>query len=548
MSSSRLSSHTTKLQHSIETTGNFAKKLKTVAGSMNISDPSEFSGAVAHWFRSDLRLSDNPGLYEASKLSRTIKRPLVSFYIFSPTEWVSHDYSAVRADFHLRNLIDLKSSLSKLNIPLMVFTSTSAKNVDEIIEKVVADFSIQHVYWNIEYEVDEAKRDARIKKKLEKLGVTVKEHHDQCVVKPDMLSTKQGKPYSVYTPFKKSWFEYVKLYAKTLQEFPPPEANVTQFPPSIADQIAKNSILPPHFPSQPLSETDTAKFRTMYPPGEINAKELLDNFLAQRSANYKVARDFPGQTGTSKLSHYLAAGVLTTKQCINAAKVANSNKLDSGNESLVKWIEELIWREFYRAVLVNFDWVCKNRAFKKETEGIEWNDDEETFRSWCQGKTGYPIVDAGMRELNETGWMNNRVRMIAAMFLTKDLLIDWRKGEKYFMNHLVDGDFASNNGGWQWAASTGTDSQPYFRIFNPLLQSEKFDPEGKYIKQYIPELRNVKASAIHEPYNKLPPKEFKSLGYPKPIVDHKVASKKAIEEFKRAAEAAKAGEVSKSKY
>ncbi|RKP17893.1 DNA photolyase, FAD-binding/Cryptochrome, partial [Rozella allomycis CSF55] len=220
------------------------------------------------------------------------------------------------------------------------------------------------------------------------------------------------------------------------------------------------------------------------------------------------------------------------RECLNEALIANKGLLDSGNEGAVTWISELCWREFYRHVLFHYPRVCMYQPFKLETKNIKWRDDPEGFEKWCKGETGYPIVDAGMRQLNKTGWMHNRSRMIAAMFLTKDLLIDWRKGEKYFMENLIDGDFASNNGGWQWSASTGTDSQPYFRVFNPLLQSQKNDPDGVFIKKWVPELKGLNKKQIHCPKDCLGASEFKKLNYPLPLVDHDMARKRAIDAFK----------------
>uniref|UniRef100_A0A914YFD0 Cryptochrome-1 n=1 Tax=Panagrolaimus superbus TaxID=310955 RepID=A0A914YFD0_9BILA len=263
--------------------------------------------------------------------------------------------------------------------------------------------------------------------------------------------------------------------------------------------------------------------------------KMADNFIELKGDNYKKTRDFPYLSdGTSRLSPYLAIGSISAKYLMVKARAANNNKLSSGSEGITTYINELCWRDFYRNILVAFPHVSKNRPFKRETEKLEWNESPENFDRWCNGKTGFPIVDAAMMQMNTTGWMHNRLRMITAMFLTKDLLINWRMGESYFMSKLIDGDLAANNGGWQWSASTGTDSQPYFRIFNPLLQSQKFDPDGTFIRKWIPELSNIKdKKIIHEPSKHLSAKEFSKLSYPKPICDHAASRIKTIAAFKK---------------
>ncbi len=231
------------------------------------------------------------------------------------------------------------------------------------------------------------------------------------------------------------------------------------------------------------------------------------------------------------LSPYLTAGVLSVRQCAAAAIEANDGQLDGGHEGIVQWIDELVWREFYKHILVGFPRVSMHRAFKLETERLVWTDNDSQFEAWCHGQTGVPIVDAAMRQLTTTGWMHNRLRMITAMYLSKNLFIDWRRGERFFMQHLIDGDLAANNGGWQWAASTGTDAAPYFRIFNPVSQSKRFDPEGAFIRQFVPELADLDDSEIHDP-SCLPSLVRSRLDYPEPLVDLSVSRKKAIDAFK----------------
>lgn len=293
---------------------------------------------------------------------------------------------------------------------------------------------------------------------------------------------QEGKVYTVFTPFKNTWIKYVAADPKvTLALSPEPLPNRFSFSKDHLEFVESHSKVPEAADITPelleaLAGTEEVKkklerIRANFPEGESIAHDRLKNkFIAKNIKAYNTERNLPEYSaipenfaGSSRLSPYLSAGILSARQCVVAAKEANSGKLDSGSEGCMTWISEVVWRDFYRNILVAFPRVCKRKAFKEDTEKVEWSYDQEIFKTWCEGRTGFPIVDAGMRQLVKDGFMHNRLRMIVAMFLTKDLMIDWRMGEKFFMQHLIDGDFASNNGGWQWAASTGTDAQPYFR-------------------------------------------------------------------------------------
>ena len=266
----------------------------------------------------------------------------------------------------------------------------------------------------------------------------------------------------------------------------------------------------------------------LWPAEDRTALDLLDDFIEDKMAHYKTDRDLPAVDGTSRLSPYLNIGVISVRQCMQAIfKDGYFQIEDLGQQT---WLDELLWREFYLQTLFDFPRVSKHQPFKKNTNRIQWRNAPEDLAAWQQGQTGIPIVDAGMRQMLATGWMHNRVRMITAMFLCKNLLIDWRLGESWFMQHLIDGDLAANNGGWQWCASTGMDAVPYFRIFNPVSQSLKFDPNGDYIREWVPELAHLDAKSIHEPYARNPDLQ---LDYPKPIVDLKASRVRAIEAFKQ---------------
>ncbi|KAJ3417361.1 hypothetical protein HDV05_004826 [Chytridiales sp. JEL 0842] len=507
------------------------KKVK-IDGSASASASSK---PIVMWFRSDLRIHDNTALHAAACLAGISQSPLVALFVLSPGEWLEHDLAPIKVFFMLRSLEILRDNLQKLNIPLIVVRAETRKDVPQTVTSVVRTIQAQQVFCNKEYEVNEGLRDAKVNTLLSQAtpAIPFRSYHDQCVVEPGIVRTKDGgRVYTVFTPFKNSWIE---LVAKNPQYAVVHPAPVKQVP--VSESLAasiKNITLP--IPDTVETHPVNAKVKEnaigRFPPGEQAGLSRLESFAKDKIQKYKQHRDQPDLEGTSALSPYLAIGLVSARQCLAKAREANGGKMNSGNEGPVVWISEIIWREFYRNILAGFPFVCKNKPFKPETDKFPWVYDDEKFQKWCDGKTGFPIVDAGMRQLKETGWMHNRLRMVTAMFLTKDLAMDWRQGERYFMRNLIDGDFASNNGGWQWSASTGTDSQPYFRVFNPTLQSERFDPDGRFIKKHVPELQGVPGGAIHEPKAKLGVEKLKKTGYPAPMVDHKVASKAFVEAFK----------------
>ena len=279
------------------------------------------------------------------------------------------------------------------------------------------------------------------------------------------------------------------------------------------------------------TKTHDAKI-DLWPAGEVAAQDRLANFLSLKVKSYSETRNSPILDGTSRISPYLALGILSPKRCILEGLKLNNFEFTSGNKGICKWIDEIVWREFYRNIMHSFPRVSKNKPFKLDTESIQWRHSDKELEAFYTGNTGFPIVDAGIRQMLAEGWMHNRLRMVVAMFFTKNMLHDWRLGERFFMQNLIDGDFSSNNGGWQWSSSTGTDSAPYFRIFNPITQSQNFDPKGEFIRHFIPELKDVPINKIHQPQIDL----FSSYDYPEPILDLKESRLRAIQAFKDARE------------
>lgn len=486
---------------------------------------------VVHWFKRDLRMFDNKALRMASEKAKSKGVPLVCLFVVSPQDYQAHFTSAARVDFELRSLEVLKESLAQKDIPLLVETVEKRKEIPGYILGKCEEWEAKHVFCNIEYEVDELRREAKLVKMGLEKGVAVDAVHDDVVVAPGDLASGQGRQYSVYSPWYRAWMRHIHEHPYLLNAQEEPHQNPSSTRSKFKD-IFDSSI--PSAPSnKSLTDEERKRFASLWPAGEGEARQRLDRFLNEKVGKYKDTRNFPAQNSTALLSVHFASGTLSARTAVRSARNINSSKkLDGGSQGIVGWISEVAWRDFYKHVLANWPYVCMYKPFKHEYSDIEWEYDEEVFKQWKLGNTGFPIVDAAMRQARYMGYMHNRCRMIVASFLAKDLLLDWRMGEKYFMETLIDGDFASNNGGWGFSASTGVDPQPYFRIFNPLLQSEKFDKDGEYIRKWVPELASIQGNAIHDPYGRGKGKEAEKAGYPKPMVVHKDAREKALSRYK----------------
>jgi len=464
------------------------------------------------WLRSDLRVHDNTALSAAME-----QGPTLAVYMISPAQWHSHDDAPCKVDFWLRNVAALKAELEALNVPLLIVQASTWDKAPKALLDLCKTHKIEQVHVNEEYGVNETQRDQDVAAALDKQGIAFRSHLDQLFFKPGSVLTKSGGYFKVFTQFRKVC--YNRFHHSI---------------PGLVRRPAKQSAL--HIKSDEVPEratgfaTPSDALRKLWPAGEDEARRRLEAFTDEQVHYYLEERDFPAKPGTSQLSAYLAAGVISPRQCLHAALRSNNGEFESGNAGSITWINELLWREFYKHVLVGFPRVSRHRAFRPETEALKWRHAPKDLQAWQEGRTGLPIVDAAMRQLLETGWMHNRLRMVVAMFFSKNLLLDWREGERFFMQHLIDGDLAANNGGWQWSSSTGTDSSPYFRIFNPLSQSERFDPEGRFIKTWIPEIGELNKRDIHNPsaLGGL----FGVQGYPAPIVDLKSSRERALTAFK----------------
>jgi deoxyribodipyrimidine photo-lyase len=432
---------------------------------MNESEYIDRSTAL-FWFRRDLRLEDNAGLFRALKENKEV----LPIFIFD-TEILNklEDKADQRVEFIHESLLLLKTQLEESGSSLLTFYGDPVKIFKNLFPK--------DVYTNHDYEPYARTRDEKVGAVLKKNNSQLKTYKDQVIFEKNEVTKDDGLPYTIFTPYSKKWkAKYNAFYGKS---YP-----VSKY------ILHLKKIRPLPFPT--LSDLGFAKAGINFPE-----RKIKQSIIEQ----YHERRNYPAIHGTTRLSVHLRFGTISIRKLAQVATRKNET-----------WLNELIWRDFYQMILWHFP--HPERSFKSAYDQIEWRNDEAEFQAWCDGKTGYPIVDAGMRELNQTGFMHNRVRMITASFLTKHLLIDWRWGEAYFAKKLLDFDLASNNGGWQWASGSGCDAAPYFRVFNPYLQTEKFDPDLKYIKQWVPELNTP--------------------AYPAPIVNHESARKRVLSTYKKA--------------
>ena len=452
-------------------------------------------------FNTDFRLKDNPALFHAAENGDS----LVALFIQNPKKWQSHNESDLKIAFQIEHLKRLSKKLSELNISLKIIQAEEIDQENKKIIEFVENNNIKEVFLNKEYGIDEIKRDKNLEKELlnidKKLNI-----FDSSVFNPDSIKTQSDTFFKVFTPFSRAFRS--KLLTKKIELLGSPKKQEKKIFES--DEVVDISL-----------KAERKNILELYAVGEEHALNMLKEFIDHKILGYKEQRNFPAIDGTSSLSPYLSSGVLSSRQCLFEV----FKKVSEEKEGVKTWVNEIIWREFYKYVLFHNPRVSKNLSFLEKYDLFPWSDNQEHFIAWSNGETGVPIIDAAMKQLNSTGWMHNRLRMIVAMYLSKNLLIDWRKGEKYFMQNLIDGDLASNNGGWQWSASTGVDAAPYFRIFNPVTQSEKFDKKGDFIKKWLPEISSVKN--IHDPSSD----DRNDIGYSNHLVDLKESRKNAIEVF-----------------
>ena len=456
------------------------------------------------WFRNDLRTHDNPALhFFLSQVSNQIisgcEVSRKAIFFISEKQWQEHHWSPIKIDFIKRHAYSLVDDLAQLNIELEIVEVPDFSAQIAYLNDYCTRNNINSVIANSELEVNEQQRDTN----CVKLGIPLRLFEADVIVPKGRIVNKSGEMYKVFTPFKKAWLTYVKQQGFEYLG----RAETLNSSKQLADAQLADTLLQDTQPANVISLNKTdgisnnSAISNHWPLAAVIEKEVYPQFIKEKLALYSEQRDIPSIKGTSGLSPYLAIGAISPRYLLFVLLNHYPDLLTACDSPKFTWLNELIWREFYRHLLFHFPKLSKNQCFKDKYTQTTWHNNLAYFNAWCQGRTGYPIVDAAMRQLNQTGWMHNRLRMVVASFLTKHLLIDWRWGEQYFMEHLIDGDLAVNNGGWQWAASTGCDAQPYFRIFNPTRQSERFDPKGNFIRKYIPELKEIPDKEIHAPHD-----------------------------------------------
>lgn len=480
---------------------------------------------VLHWFRSkDIRQEDNKGLHAASQKVKEGSGSLLTMYLYSPKDIEWHGTSPARSDFLLESLKILKGQLEKKNIPLAITTTEDRGNKTEMVMEFVKQNDVSHIYADMEYEVDELRRDIDLAKKVqEDDDISLDILHDQTVVVPGTLTTGSGGPHKVFTPFHKIWLSVTKDDPSLLDVVPPPEGNdkgaVKAFSKLFDSKI-------PELPEskQFASKEEQDRIRGLWPAGNEAGMDRLKHFLHDKVGTYKAHRSEPAYDATSRLSPYFSSGIVSVRDVLSETKKFNKGKhFDEGDSGVNSWVREIVFREFYRQVLAITPHTSMNLPQNMKFDFVQWEDDEEGWKKWCEGRTGMPFVDAGMRQINHEAYMHNRLRMNVSSYLRANLLIDYRKGERYFAEHLIDWDLSNNTQGWE----------PSYTVFNPVSQGKKCDKGGDFIRKWVPELASLKGHDIFEPHARLSKAEFEKLGYPYPHVDYAESSQRAKDRYKQ---------------
>jgi deoxyribodipyrimidine photo-lyase len=477
------------------------------------------------WFRRDLRASDNAALFHALRSCRHVH----CIFVFDNAILDGLPRRDRRVEFIRDSLVELDARLRELaqsEAAGLIVTHAAAL---QDIPRLARELQVQSVFANHDYEPQSVSRDAHVRGALADAGIALHTFKDHVVFERAELLTQTGKPYAVFTPYKNAWL--AKADAGDFRPYP-----VDEHASALADRPEPLQAAVPSLGSLGFEATNLHELKL--PPGAAGARELLADFL-ERIDRYGETRDFPAVKGPSYLGVHLRFGTTSIRELAGTAHRLAAQ----GSPGAAVWLGELIWRDFYFQVLANFPHVSdeqgRSKSFRREYDGIKWEHGKQAdalFAAWCEGRTGYPLVDAAMAQINQSGYMHNRLRMVVASFLTKDLGIDWRRGERYFAQHLNDYELASNNGGWQWASSSGCDAQPWFRIFNPVSQSRKFDPEGRFILKYLPQLAGLPVDALHAPWTATPV-ELAAAGvtldqtYPAPVVVHEEARRRTLERY-----------------
>lgn len=479
---------------------------------------------VAHWFRRDLRIQDNISLHAASEQARAARKPLICFYLHCPEEIEWHGLSPARIDFMHETLRGVQAELMDLNIPLVFLTVEKRDGIVPATLNFLKEHDVSHLFANFEYEVDELRRDIKLIESADS-SFHVSLHHDQCVMEPGTMTTGSGGPMKVFTPYHKAWLAEVKKNPVLLNTVTVPSANDS----SASKELS--ALFDSEVPGmanvrQFKSDEERNRKRKLWPAGHEAGMKRMDEFIKYKIEDYAATRSQPAADSTSRMSPYLSAGVVSVREVLSKVKVYTKGSSDFSSSGcslgVSAWVREVVFRELYRQTTATTPHTSMNLPQNLKFEFVQWEADEEGWKKWYEGKTGVPFVDAGMRQLNHEAYMHNRLRMNVSSYLYCNLLIDYRRGERYFAEMLIDWDLSNNTQGWE----------PSYTVFNPVSQAEKNDPNGDYIRKWVPELRDVKGKAVFSPHDRLSKEEFDKLGYPEPHVSWSETKARAIQRFK----------------
>lgn len=477
---------------------------------------------VVHWFRSkDLRIQDNKALHNASSLAKEKSKPLICVYIYCPAEFEWHGTSPARSDLIVETLGLMQKELNDLDTPLVFVTAEGRKDIVPNIVNFIKANNATHVFANFEYEVDELRRDIKV---LGQLGgnAQLSLFHDQTIVEPGAIRTGSDKPMKVFTPYHKTWLGLVRDDPSLLDTIPPPSKNVKS-----AEVKGGSHDLPPIPKNKQFDSDETKKrIRKLWPAGHEAGMQRLRLFINDKIEDYAATRSDPSKDSSSRMSAYFSSGTVSVREALTELRKYNDNSADfsstGASPGVASWVREICFRELYRQMMIVIPHNSMNLPQNLKFEFVQWEDDEDGWKKWYEGRTGVPFIDAGMRQLNQEAYMHNRLRMNVSSYLYCNLLIDYRRGERYFAETLVDWDLCNNTQGWE----------PSYTVFNPASQAEKNDPTGDYIRKWVPELKDVKGKAVYSPHDRLSKAEFEKLGYPRPHVDWKETKLRCMQRFK----------------
>lgn len=480
---------------------------------------------VLHWFRSkDLRIHDNRALHDAYETAREASVPLICAYVNCPPEYLWHGTSPARCDFIIENLDLMQKELKKLEIPLVFLEAEERDQIVPTITSLIKDESISHAFANYEYEIDELRRDIKVLKDAKDTGYQFSLRHDQTVMEPGTMVTGNGQPMKVFTPYHKAWLGEVEGDPTLLDTVPAPSKQ-----PGNKSEV--KNLFDSKLPSLPkekhfASKEEQSGIRKMWPAGHEAGMKRMNDFIQNKIEDYAATRSNPAKDSSSRMSPYFAAGVVSMREALTAIKKYNDGSTDfsqsGASAGVAAWVREIVFRELYRQTTLATPHTAMNLPQNLKFDFVDWEQDDEGYKRWEEGTLGVPFVDAGMRQIKHEAYMHNRLRMNVSSYLYCNLLIDYRRGERYFAETLIDWDLSNNTQGWE----------PSYTVFNPVSQAERNDPNGDYIRHWVKELKDVKGKAVFDPYNRLSKEEFKKLGYPEPYVDWHETKQRAIERFK----------------